>query len=95
MWTKGITIGLSLAVVASVGAVLFSSHSSGEENQARLISRQLLHVTPGVHRGVIPLHIGDMLQIEPFDLPITKGLQERIHEFRKLEEAAEPVATAR
>ena len=26
--------------------------------------------------------------IEPFDLPITKGLQERIQEFRKTEEAA-------
>jgi hypothetical protein len=25
--------------------------------------------------------------VEPHDLPVTKGLQERIHEFRKLEEA--------
>lgn len=71
MWAKGIMIGLSLAVVASVGAVLSSSRSSGQENQARLISRRLLHVTPGVHRGVIHLHIGDMLQIEPFELPVT------------------------
>lgn len=29
---------------------------------------------------------GDAI-IEPHDLPITKGLQERVHEFRKLEEA--------
>jgi hypothetical protein len=31
--------------------------------------------------------------IEPFDLPITKGLQQRIHEFRKFEEgiAIEPI----
>jgi hypothetical protein len=27
--------------------------------------------------------------IEPFDLPITKGLQESIHEFRKLDEELE------
>jgi hypothetical protein len=27
--------------------------------------------------------------IEPFDLPITKGLQERIHEFRKTDEQIE------
>ncbi|MEV5721977.1 DUF1931 family protein [Amycolatopsis mediterranei] len=29
--------------------------------------------------------------IEPRDLPITKGLQERMHEFSKLEEDVEPV----
>jgi hypothetical protein len=29
---------------------------------------------------------GDAI-IEPHDLPITKGLQERVHEFRKIEEA--------
>ena len=27
--------------------------------------------------------------IEPFDIPITKGLQERIHEFRKMDEEIE------
>jgi hypothetical protein len=27
--------------------------------------------------------------MEPFDLPITKGLQERIHEFAKLDEEIE------
>jgi Domain of unknown function (DUF1931) len=29
------------------------------------------------------------LIIEPFDLPITKGLQESIHEFRKIDEEVE------
>jgi len=43
-------------------------------------------------RGQAAAKANDRLIIEPFDLPITKGLQERIHEFRKLEEgiALEP-----
>ena len=35
-------------------------------------------------RGQAAAKANDRLIIEPFDLPITKGLQERIHEFRKL-----------
>jgi hypothetical protein len=31
----------------------------------------------------------DRVFIEPFDLPITKGLQESIHEFRKMDEQIE------
>src|ERR1700719_4727939 len=31
----------------------------------------------------------DRVTIEPFDLPITKGLQERIHEFRNIDEQIE------
>lgn len=34
-------------------------------------------------RGQATAKANDRLIIEPFDLPITKGLQERIHEFRK------------
>ena len=44
-------------------------------------------------RGQAAAKANDRLIIEPFDLPITKGLQERVHEFRKLEEgiAIEPI----
>ncbi len=44
-------------------------------------------------RGQAGAKANGRLIIEPFDLPITKGLQERIHEFRKLEEgiAVEPI----
>jgi hypothetical protein len=33
-------------------------------------------------RGQAAAKANDRLIIEPFDLPITKGLQERVHEFR-------------
>ncbi len=44
-------------------------------------------------RGQATAKANDRLIIEPFDLPITKGLQERVHEFRKLGEgiAIEPI----
>lgn len=44
-------------------------------------------------RGQAAAKANDRLIIEPFDLPITKGLQERVHEFRKLGEgiAIEPI----
>ena len=40
-------------------------------------------------RGQAAAKANDRVTIEPFDLPITKGLQERIHEFRRLDEQIE------
>jgi hypothetical protein len=39
-----------------------------------------------VIRGQAVAQANNRLAVEPFDLPITKGLQERIHEFRKIDE---------
>jgi hypothetical protein len=36
-------------------------------------------------RGQATAKANDRLIIEPFDLPITKGLQERIHGFRSID----------
>src|SRR3982074_3773635 len=36
-----------------------------------------------------PARANGRVIIEPFDLPITKGLQESIHEFRKIDEQIE------
>lgn len=40
-------------------------------------------------RGQAAAKANDRVTIEPFDLPITKGLQERIHEFQRLDEQIE------
>jgi hypothetical protein len=40
-------------------------------------------------RGQAVAKANNRVTIEPFDLPITKGLQERIHEFRNLDEQIE------
>jgi hypothetical protein len=40
-------------------------------------------------RGQAAAKANDRDVIEPFDLPITKGLQESIHEFRELDEELE------
>ena len=40
-------------------------------------------------RGQAAAKANDRVTIEPFDLPITEGLQERIHEFRRLDEQIE------
>jgi hypothetical protein len=40
-------------------------------------------------RGQAAAKANNRVMIEPFDLPITKGLQERIHEFRNIDEQIE------
>jgi hypothetical protein len=40
-------------------------------------------------RGQAAAKANNRVTIEPFDLPITKGLQERIHEFRNIDEQIE------
>src|ERR1700716_4415299 len=40
-------------------------------------------------RGQAAAKANGRVIIEPFDLPITKGLQESIHEFEKLDEQVE------
>jgi hypothetical protein len=40
-------------------------------------------------RGVAAAKANGRVIIEPFDLPITKGLQERIHEFENVDEEIE------
>jgi hypothetical protein len=40
-------------------------------------------------RGQAAAKANDRVTIEPFDLPITKGLQERIYEFRRIDEQIE------
>ena len=40
-------------------------------------------------RGQAAAKANNHVTIEPFDLPITKGLQERIHEFRNIDEQIE------
>jgi len=40
-------------------------------------------------RGQAAAKANNRVTIEPFDLPITKGLQQRIHEFRNIDEQIE------
>jgi hypothetical protein len=51
---------------------------------------QRLHQSEGLRlRAEDTAKANDRVIIEPFDLPITKGLKEGIHEFRKIDEQIE------
>ena len=61
-----------------------------EEDWPAAFEALLRRIDPAVrYRGETHRFAAERVTIEPFDLPITKGLQQRIHEFRNIDEQIE------